>query len=600
MPYGKPNIFRRAASSLADFWIRWWREASGPLQRSQHRTLGAAVLRRIFVWTPVLVLALIVFGALGFYLFTGWRARDLTAKALANADAGHARFARLQISSAAGLRPNDPAVKRASALIESRLGNPDAVRMWEEIAAEEGLTDDEIDARAEVMALHGDDGQFDAAVSALEKNGNTVRAAELRSTRSLRRGDMEQAIAEARTAAAADEAPSLRWRLLQLLALRHGSLLSTNERPAAVDLAAAVEMASLVDGLVGTSWGSQALAFGLEAPYFPEGQKSFWAEAAWQDPQAANPALLPAADFLVDRGGESPEDLYNKLNILYIGAPLPEQAAFARWMLRRGMNEQVLVVASAAEAAQDEGIFRARVAALAALRRWEELHKLGGAPGQAPGYLRLMVQAIAARELGRRGEAEELARSALQTSLAEGRALEAVEMADAENLREVADRALLGMCGNAAVADAAFRLARDRFSRRGQFAKLDEAHAAARRAAPSAASVRDYDFYRELLGGAGVDPAVTAEVLVAAPTAVDARFNHALALLQAGNEKEALAVFDGFDVFVDRLPPGLQAAAAAVLAATGDPNGTLLARQLDPAFLSPAEYALIANLRVEP
>ena len=117
MRRGGPNIFARMISSIADLCIRWWREATGPLNRSQHRTLGAAIMRRILVWTPVLVLAAIVFGALGFYLFTGWRARDLTAKALANAESGNARFARLQLTSAARLRPDDPVVKRASALV---------------------------------------------------------------------------------------------------------------------------------------------------------------------------------------------------------------------------------------------------------------------------------------------------------------------------------------------------------------------------------------------------------------------------------------------------------------------------------------------------
>lgn len=49
------------------------------------------------------------------------------------------------------------------------------------------------------------------------------------------------------------------------------------------------------------------------------------------------------------------------------------------------MNEQVLVVASASEAAQDEAIFGVRAGALAALGRWEELYRLGNTPSKAPG-----------------------------------------------------------------------------------------------------------------------------------------------------------------------------------------------------------------------
>ena len=153
------------------------------------------------------------------------------------------------------------------------------------------------------------------------------------------------------------------------------------------------------------------------------------------------------------------------------------------------------------------------------------------------------------------------------------------------------------MCGNSAVADGAFRLARERFSRRGQFATLDRAYAAARQAAPSANAVRDYRTYLELLAGLGVDPSVTAEALSANPTDVSARFNHALALLKAGQGKEALAVFEDFDVIVEKLPPGLRAVSAAVLHGAGDTSAVTVVRGIDPDLLTPAEYALIAPLR---
>jgi hypothetical protein len=597
MPDKRPNILARATSSMADVFIRWWREAMGPLQRSQHRTLAGALARRILVWTPVLVLVLIVCGALGFYLFTGWRAHDLTTKALANAEAGQARFARLQIASAMNLRPKDAAVKRAAALIESRLGNPGAVPMWEEISGNKQLSEDEIDARAEIKALHGNDEQFAAAVAALEAQGGTVRAAELRSRRSLRRGNMEQAIAEARAAATADDEPRLRLQLLRLLAARYGPILPGPGQGASQELAAANEMAGLIDGLIDSPVADDALALGLEAPYFPSGKKSEWAAAAWRHPQASNPALLSAADFLAVSGTETPDALQGKLSVIFLEAPLPQQADFARWLLRRGMNEQVLVIASAGEAAQDADMFGVRATALANLGRWEELYQLAAAPSQASNAMRLLAQARAARELGRRGEETQLARTALRGALREGRLAPAIRAADAQDLRPVADEVLIELCGDAAAADGVFRLARDRFGRRGQFAKLDQAYTAARQTAPSAPSVLAYERYRELLNGGNIDPALTAEALAATPTDVHARFNHALALFKTGQGKEALAVFDDFDVIVDQLPPGLRAVSAALLNAAGDPNGRMLVRGLNPDLLAPGEYALIAPLR---
>lgn len=598
MPWVKESLPRRIWSSLAEPPRHWWTEVTRPFGKSG-LSPSRELFRRLMLLMPAFAVALVAFAALGFYLFTGWRARDLTTKALANAEAGNARFARLQIVSAMGLRPEDPAVKRAAALIESRLGNPDAVRMWEEVGAGADLTADEIGGRAEVMTLHGNDEQFAAAVSALEEKGETDRVSELRSRRSLRRGDMAQAIAQARAAASSSDEPRLRLQLLELLGARHGVFLTAPARPGAQDLAAVAEMTALIDGLANTPAGDEALALGLGAPYFPAGKKSAWAEAAWRNPLASNPALLPAAEFLALSGAQTPDALFEKLNVLYVGAPLAQQAAFARWLLHRGMYDQVLVTASAAQAAQDAAMFGVRSSVLGNLGRWKELYQLADAPSKAPDSLRLMVKSRAARELGRRGEADTLARAALRSSVAEGRVGQTLELADQQDLRELSDEAIVEMCGNAEVADGAFRLARDRFGRRGQFASLDRAYDAARQAAPSASSVRDYGIYLELLAGPGIDPAVTAEALAANPTNVAARFNHALALLKAGQGTEALAVFEDFDVIVDQLPPGLRAVSAAVLSDAGDSNAIAVVRGIDPDLLSPAEYALIAPLRIE-
>lgn len=597
MPWVKQSLPRRVWSSLVDVPRRWWKEATKPFGHSG-LSWRLELFRRLLLWMPVVVLGAITIGVLGLYFFTGWRAWDLTAKALDNAERGNARFARLQISSAASLRPKDPEVQRAKALIESRLGNPAAVQMWEDLRSNTPLSRDEIEVRAEIMTFHGDDTQFAAAVEALEQSGVTDRAAALRAQRSLQRGNLEKALALARAAVSAGDEPSLRLKLLRLLAMRHGRFLETPSRGGASDLAAAAEMTNLIDSLIDTPVGDEALALGLSEPYFTDTKKSAWAAAAWRNGHASNPALLPAAEFLANSGEEAPEQLRNRLNVIFLHAALPEQAAFARWMLRRGMHEEVLVTASASEAAQDEGIFTARAAALASLSRWEELHRLADAPSQASQTIRLLAKARAARELGRGGEEAQLTRTALRGALREGRLLQAIQIADEQGQRAQADQVLVELSGQPMVADPVFRVARDRFERRGQFATLDQAYAAAQRAAPTATSVRDYGLYRDLLTGAGVDPEVTAEALTATPTEMSAHFNHALALLRAGRAQEALAVFDDYDVFVDQLPPGLRAVSAALIGASGDElSARSLVRGIDPHLLTPGEYALIAPLR---
>jgi hypothetical protein len=594
------GLLHRAASSTADFVVRWWREATGPVQASHQASLAGAVVRRIMMWAPVVMIFVLAAGALGLHLFTGWRAHDLSAKAVANAEAGEARLARVQIYSATGLRPRSETVRRAAALVESRLGQPAAVDLWEKLGDEIELTPSEAEARAEVMAVHGNDTQFARSLRVLEVGGQASRAAELRALRSLLRGDLDGAIAKARAAAFGPEAdPRLRWQLLQLLQARHGLYLSNNPSPAARELAAVEEMTALIDGLAGTPLGDEALALGLEAPYFPASVKSAWAASAWAYADASNPALLPAAGFLAETREEPLSVWRDRLRVLHLGAPAAQRAAFARWMLARGLYDDVLVTAPASEAAAGEEFFAARTDALVALGRWDELYRLAAGPVSAPKSVRLLAQARAARGIGRRAEEALLIRTALRDAPGEGTTSAALALADAQGHRALADEAIVEWCGRPATADAAFRIARDRFGRRGQPASLAAAYEAARQASPAARSVRDYGLYLEMLGGGRVDPSVTSAALADDPTGVDARFNHALALLNAGRGREALAVFDGFDVFFERLPPGLQAVSAALHAATGDSDAMLMARAIDPGLLAPAEYHLIAPLRLE-
>jgi hypothetical protein len=141
------------------------------------------------------------------------------------------------------------------------------------------------------------------------------------------------------------------------------------------------------------------------------------------------------------------------------------------------------------------------------------------------------------------------------------------------------------------------QLARQRFTRSGQPASLQAAYDAAAYASPHSPTVKDLQRYERLLSGEAVDPEETSAALAAAPTDINLRFTHALALLKAGRSSDALAVFDDFDVFVEQLPPGQQAVAAAIFAATGnEPVARSLSASLDSHLLAPGEFALISPL----
>lgn len=590
------KILARGWSSTEDFFILWWREATGPMRRRNGRLAPAAVGRRFLVWAPVIVLALVLGGALGFHFVTGWRARDLAVKAVAQAEAGEARFARLQMYSARNLRANDPAVKRAAAMVESRLGNPEAVRWWEEVPEDADLSGEEIEVRAEVMSRQGSEEQFAAAVSALDERGEAGRAAELRAMRSLRRGNFKAAIDLLRDVAADDH--ERRLRLLQLLVARYEPVLGKRPPASPDEIAAVEEMTSLVDQLADTPSGDMALGLGVDVSFLPAAKKAAWAELIWRKASPQNPALLLAAAHLVRSGARSVDDLSAELGKIYETATIPQQVELAIWLNRHGLQKEALALVTAERAEQDAGAYQVRSEALMAAGDWEELRRLGETTASpAPQSLQLSVKALAAHRLGGDASAKAALSLALQAGIDYGGFSYALSAADRIGQKAMADQAILAACGDAETAANIFPLARLRFSRSGQFATLASAYEAARLAAPDSVHVKDHSRRVNLLAGLLVPLEETASAQQGNPGDMAFAATHALNHLRKRQPQEALIVFNETTVFADRLLPGELAILAAAFHANGDSaRARASLASLDPNLLTRAEKALVAPL----
>ena len=551
------------------------------------------MVRRLLVWAPVIVLALVLSGALGFYFFTGWRARDLAVKAVARAEAGEARFARLQMHSARSLRPDDPAVKRATAMVESLLGNPEAVRWWEELPEDADLSGEEIVVRAEVMLRQGSEEQFAAAVSALEKQGEAGRAAGLQAQRSVASGNFKAAIELLRGVAADDHERQL--RLLQLLVARYEPVLDKRPPASPEEASAVEEMNALVDKLAETPSGQAALRLGVDVSFFSAAKRTQWAELAWRKASPANRALLPAATWLAEGGVRSVDDLSAELGKIFEGGTIPQQAELAAWLNRHGRQKEALTLVTAERAGQDTGAYTVRSETLMAVGDWEELRKLGETASPAPQSLQFSVKALAAHRLGGDASAKAALSQALRAGIDYGGFAYALSAADRIGQKAMADQAILAACGDPQTAVNIFPLARARFSRSGQFATLSAAYEAARIAAPDSAHVKDYRRRADLILGMLVSLEKTATAHQKAPGDMAFASTHALNYLRKRRPQEALAVFNETTVFADRLLPG----ELAILAAAFDANGdTARARatvaSLDQNLLTRAEKALIA------
>jgi hypothetical protein len=593
MPWIKESLPRRVWSSFTDFFRSWWKEATIPLKKSGLKP-RRALLRRILLWIPVFVLFAAVVAGAGLYFFTGWRAGDLARKAMDNARAGNLAMARLQIMSANNLRPDSAAVKRALVYLQSRFDDPASLGRWDELAAEgTAFSPDEIEEWARVAASTGTEEQFGRAMAALEAGGDAAKVAAIRSARSLRRGNLADSIAEARKAAAED--PAAKLELLGLLLRRHGPMLNSGS-PNPEDVQGGEEIIALVDQLQGTPQGNQAIATALGAFPQPQAKAREWALAALEDLSVTNPALLPAAQRMVASGEGTAQDYAAKLSTAFAGAAPAKQAALAAWFNRQGMHEQALTLMTPNKAAQDADAYIARAETLAVMGNWEELRNLAETACNAPQSLQLANKALAAYHLGKTGEAQKALADALRAGAGDGGFGYALAAAEETRQREVADKVIVESCANAQMAANMFRLARDRFGRRGQFASLAAAYDDAAKAVPSAISVQDYRRRTDLLAGKPVPLEETTAAIAASPADQSARFTHALALLKADRAADALGVFHDVDIFVDQLPPGDKAVVIALWETNGmNTHAASLRRSLDPALLQPDEFALIAR-----
>ena len=563
---------------------------------------------RFLALSAALLVVLGITGAVAFHFFQDWRARDLAAKALQNLEQANYRVAWMQVNSARNLRPDNPAVLRASAIIESRFGMPTAMGYWDRFAAVGDLSAEDLEARGRAAAALGSDEQLKLAADELAAAGNASAAGRLRMVRSLSRGNMDRAIEEARRAVAATDDPPMKLDLARLLLRRHvDQLASAPTAPESQRIAN--EMFAIVDSLQGTENGEEALAFGLT--FLLPGQESQerWARLAMKNADAANAALLPAATVMVDLGKAQPSELHRTLRPVFDAAPLDRRAAMMSWLTRQGMPREALTLVTAQEAGESSDAYAARAGALAKLNNWPAVIEMAEAGGNAPLSLRLVTKARA--EYALRQQAQSGAKSladAMRAAARDGTLSTGVSVGDEIGGQDVVDATLVELCGDPGVADAVFRMTRDRLSRRGPAtqALLADAYARALIVAPNAVSVQDYARYLKLLtpvekdatekqiAELAVDPAETAKALADSPTDPALRATHALALLRAGRVQEAGGAFEDLTVSLESLPPGLQSVVYRVSASAGqDDLAASALQQIDPQKLTPLEAALL-------
>ena len=563
-----------------DFIGDWWREITG---RAGEEARGRGMWRRILLWLPVAVLLAIIVGGIGFYFFTGWRARDLARKAQISIKYGDLRYALLQAESARSLRGNSPQVLRAYAAALGAVGDKRSLLAWRRLADIEPLTGEDMAEEAAATARLGTDEEFDGVVAKLEATGKAAEADAWRGRRALQQRDFSNAEKFLRTAAAKDPSAKPKIELARLLVT-----INTKE-----SLAEAIQ---LVEAMALTPEADQALAFGLSSVPAGPATRLAWAERAMRDLSPGNEALLPAAGVLIDDRHRTPDEMVELLAGVYAPAPLEQRGVYARWLLDRNRPGDALGFIYPGEARGTRGAFLVRAEALSAIRDWQGLNDLirAGSPLSEPATW--LLQARADMGLGRASVPADLSR-AIRASVPRIMLPEVIAQTDAMGRPDVADKVLLELCAEPASAEYALRVARWRFSERGEPRLRDDAYRLALKAIPSSPTVQDLRRLERLLAREPVNTAETQKALDAEPSNVDFRLTHALALLADGRAAEARRVLEPVEAIRHQLQAGQKAIVVAILTATGSRNEAIaLIRTTKSAHLNDAEYRLVYEL----
>jgi hypothetical protein len=305
-------------------------------------------------------------------------------------------------------------------------------------------------------------------------------------------------------------------------------------------------------------------------------------------------ALLPAAAELVGGGHLSLEEVVAEMRPVFAGATPDERADYARWLLGHDLAAEVLESIKPEEAKVSAVLFLARAEAMASEGAWQDLLALMEAGSPLGESASLLLRARAEQGLDRVGAASASLKRAILSSVSTLQLPEVLAQVDAAGHEDLADRVLLELCEDFSTADHALRVARWRFSQRGQPRLRDEAFRRARLAAPASVVVADMERLAALIAGGKVNPDQTAAACAKEPANLDFRLTHALALLREGRVAESRLTVQACEEAGPNLTPPQRAVLAAVLAASGSPGKARdLVRSVSSAALSDGEYRMV-------
>ena len=556
------------------------------------------LLRRLLF--PLLILVVLCVAAYASYWaygkLKGRQSRHLTKMATEYLQKNKVAEAEMSLQTAVRLKPNNAEALRVLARLQGATGKgPQSLETWQKLAASGGITLDDLAQYSMAASREGDQALAERLANAAAAGGNTVFKHVLRANFLLSKNDIPGAEAEFRQAVEVDTTGNSRAMLARFLLTRR---LNAETAPEIREMLR--ELSKRPDAV-----GLEALTAAITRGLVPPAELPVWISALRQHPKSTAQALLLADAADIQLQPETKPAVVAKMLERMQGASLEDRARGLQFLLRMEEPAQAASLLTRDEALKNRETLSLWLDAQSLTKNWPAVLDALSQPNlPLARHLTKLYRGRALLMSGKEAEGRAAFAEALQET--EGSKAEFLETLAYLNLvgeDQLFDQGLQRALSDPETAKESFlrilpSVATRRDATRTRTRRAYEMAAAASPELANDLTLQNDMAYLDLLLGLPVDIKKTAFLSEANPRDFSFRATHALALLKAGKNKEALSLLENCepDIHVASLPPHQKAIVAIALAANGRRNEALgTASLLPPQQLSMQEFELVRS-----
>lgn len=559
------------------------------------------LLRRLLF--PLLILAVLCSAAYasywGYGKLKGRQSRHLTKMAMDYLQQNKVAEAEMSLETAVRLNPKNAEALRLLARLQGSTGKgTQSLETWQKLAASGGITLDDLAQYSMAATREGDQALAERVANAAAAGGNTVLKHLLRGNLFLSKNDIPGAEAEFRKAVEVDETGDSQAMLARFL-LAHR--LSADTLPEIRELLR--ELSKRPDAA-----GLEALSTAITRGLLPPAELPVWTSALRQHPKSTAQALLLADLTDIQLQPETKPAVLAKMLERMKGAPVNDRAAGLQFLILMGEPAQAAGLLTRNEALTKRETLSLWIDAQSLTKNWPAILDVLAEPNlPLPAHLAKLYQGRALVMSGKEAEGRAAYVEALrETAGTKADFLETLAYMNLSGEDALFEQGLQRALSDPATAKESFLRILPSVAMRQNAARTLRAYEIAAATSPELAkdlTLQNDMAYLNLLLGLPVDTKKVAFQSDANPRDFAFRVTYALALLQAGKNKEALTLLENCepDVFVPTLPPHHKAIVAIALAANGRKKEALGAiSTVPPQELSVQEIELLRSYLPQP